>query len=289
MIKCLHCSSLSPFPLTYCKQCNVSIEKVNGFLAFSSNSAIDGVCFNIDSFETLAYVEEGNFWFNARNKLLIWLIEKFGGHFNSFLEIGCGTGFVLQGIRKHFPSAKLYGSELFVQGLEHAAKRIPSATFMQMNACDLPFVNEFDCIGLFDVLEHIKEDELVLSNIFNALKENGLLFISVPQHQWLWSHVDELACHVQRYSEQDLQQKLAKVGFETIFSSSFVCLLLPAMYISRFLQSKKNTSLKRELASPRMLNFVLEQILNFEVFLIKKGIRFPMGGSRVIVARKKSI
>ena len=42
------------------------------------------------------------------------------------------------------------------------------AEFMQMDAREIPFVDEFDAIGAFDVLEHIDEDETVLEQMFRA-------------------------------------------------------------------------------------------------------------------------
>jgi SAM-dependent methyltransferase len=287
MIKCLYCTALSEVLFQTCKMCSVSIERKNGFFTLSPNTANDGEGFKIESFAFLANLEINNFWFNARNKLISWLIYKFNSNLESFLEIGCGTGYVLTAIEKQFPKINLYGSELFVEGLAYASKRVPKATFMQMDARNIPFINEFDSIGLFDVLEHINEDTLVLENIFGALKPNGFLFITVPQHQWLWSQTDEMACHVRRYHTGDLDNKLKSAGFEVVFSSSFVFFLLPAMMLSRLLQNKKQTSSHNEFEIPRFLNFIFEKILNFEVFLMKKGIRFPIGGSRIMVAKKR--
>ena len=31
----------------------------------------------------------------------------------------------------------------------------------------------------------------VIRNCYKALKKDGFLFITVPQHAWLWSSVDE--------------------------------------------------------------------------------------------------
>src|SRR5690606_22871969 len=116
-----------------------------------------------------------------------------------FLEIGCGTGFVLSGVADAFPAVRLFGSEIFTAGLEFAARRQPSVNFMQMDARSLPFLDEFDVIGAFDVLEHIVEDGQVLAQMREALKPNGIILLTVPQHEWLWSPVDEFACHVRRY------------------------------------------------------------------------------------------
>lgn len=181
------------------------------------------------------------------------------------------------------------GSEIFIAGLGFAAARLPSAMFMQMDARNLPFEDEFDVIGAFDILEHIKEDKEVLAQIFAALKPEGLMLLTVPQHVWLWSGVDEYACHERRYAAADLHQKIEAAGFRVIKSTSFVTTLLPAMMISRFLQKKvsdKKFDATAELKISPWLNSIFSRILSAELALIKMGVNFPIGGSRLVVARK---
>ena len=219
----------------------------------------------------------------------MWTIKKYYPHFASFLEIGCGTGYVLTGVSKKFPDSKLYGSEIFIAGLDFAASRLPSATFMQMDARQIPFENEFDIIGAFDVIEHIKEDDIVLEQMFAALKPGGLVLLTVPQHAWLWSSIDEYACHERRYAAKDLHKKIESAGFHLIRSTSFISALLPAMIISRFFQKKitdKNFDAPAELKIAPWLNILFSVLLNIELALIKIGIDIPIGGSRLVVGRK---
>jgi len=156
-----------------------------------------------------------------------------------FLEVGCGTGFVLSGIASAKPNMSLTGSEIFMAGLSHAVLRVPSAHFMQMDARRVPFIEEFDAIGVFDVLEHIEEDEKVLDQLYKAIKPSGVLLLTVPQHPWLWSASDEYACHVRRYTHSEVRNKILNAGFKIIRSTSFVTSLLPAMVFSRILKKKK--------------------------------------------------
>jgi len=107
-----------------------------------------------------------------------------------------------------------------------------------MDARKIPFEEEFDVIGLFDVIEHIEEDDLVLSQVNSALKSNGVVIITVPQHMCLWSAADEYACHIRRYSKYEIEQKITNAGFEILRSTSFVTLLLPALFLSRMQKSQ---------------------------------------------------
>jgi SAM-dependent methyltransferase len=245
--------------------------------------------FKAHYFKELAELEAKNFWFCARNKLILWALQKYSPRLTSFLEIGCGTGFVTQAVSKLFPAARLVGSEYLEEGLVYARQRVPEAEFTQMDARDIPFESELDAIGAFDVLEHIEEDEVVLQQIWKALKPSGIVFITVPQHRWLWSAVDEYACHVRRYGTQELHQKVGNAGFEIIRSTSFVSALLPAMYLSRLLQKNKTNMSMDDVAGLRVnpiLNKFLERLLEGELALIRVGVILPVGGSRLLVARK---
>lgn len=55
-----------------------------------------------------------------------------------------------------------------------------------------PFRKEFDTIGVFDVLEHVHEDEQILAQMHRAVHpDGGGIMLTVPQHPWLWSPTDE--------------------------------------------------------------------------------------------------
>ncbi len=109
--------------------------------------------------QVLAGLEAENWWFNARNDLIIMMMRRWFPSATKFLEIGCGTGFVLEAIASEFPDLAVYGSEMFLEGLEVARERVPRGEFFQMDARRIPFTAEFDVIGAFDVIEHIRADE----------------------------------------------------------------------------------------------------------------------------------
>ena len=246
--------------------------------------------FKAEYFELLASLEADNFWFKVRNQIILWSIKKHMKKMDTFFEIGCGTGFVTSAIAMAFPKTRVFGSEFFEQGLEFARVRVPSAHFVQLDARSMPHDSELSAIGAFDVLEHIKEDDLVLQQIYKALVPGGQLFITVPQHQWLWSAVDEHACHERRYLAKDLHQKLHAAGFKIIRSTSFVTSLLPFMLLSRILKKNQSASeynLTEELRLNPFLNKLFEFFLRLDAVMIYMGISLPVGGSRLIVAEKQ--
>lgn len=285
---CLNCESIFQSSEWLCPACSYTPTTSHGFVTLAPELADGGAGFRPEVFEQLAALEAGNFWFRARNHLIVWALKKNLASVKRYLEIGCGTGYVLRGVAQAYPSAELVGSEVFSVGLPYAAARVGDAELLQMDARKIPYVDEFDLIGAFDVLEHIAEDETVLAAMFQALQPGGGVAITVPQHPWLWSPADDHACHVRRYKTGEMREKLQRAGFKVEFETSFVSLLLPAMLASRL--TKRRASAQgdemSELRLPNWLNRAFEVVMSIERSLIKGGLRFRWGGSRLLIATK---
>jgi SAM-dependent methyltransferase len=285
---CLNCKSPNSKYKKYCIFCKNLIIQKNGFDIYASELLDSSKGFSKNHFSFLYKLEKKNFWFLARNKVIIFLIKKYKSKFKNYLEIGCGTGFVLNEVSKQFSNSKITGSEIFLEGLNHARKRIPHVNLIQMDARNIPFKNEYDLIGLFDVIEHVDNDNKVMKEAFDALKLGGILIISVPQHKWLWSTADEFAGHYRRYSKADIEYLIKKTNFHILRSSSFMFFLLPVMFLSRFFQKyKKNADPYKEFKLPFLINKLFKWVLFLEYILMTIGINLPIGGSRFIVAKKK--
>jgi ubiquinone/menaquinone biosynthesis C-methylase UbiE len=288
MILCPNCGAKNILAENDCPQCGFVPAWVDGFLAWAPELAKHNNGFPKESFEGLARVEAGNFWFRSRNAIILWALRKYFPGFQSLLEVGCGTGFVLSGIARAFPHARVVGSEIYTAGLTFAAKRLPKAELLQMDARKLPYEAEFDMVTAFDVIEHIVEDELVLRNFHRAIKPGGGCLITVPQHQWLWSPVDVAAHHQRRYSALELYTKVEAAGFRVVHSTSFVTLLLPLMLASRLaIRRSGYVGGSETLILNPVFDRILEAIMRMEHFLIKSGLSLPFGGSRLLVCQRK--
>ena len=247
-----------------------------------------GEGYSPDYFAEMFELEAHNYWFRSRNRLLRWALRSYLPNAGRLLEIGCGTGFVLSGLREAFPELQLHGSELFAEGLAFADRRLPGVTLLQMDARCIPYDMEFDVIGAFDVLEHIEDDELVLAQMYRATRPGGGILITVPQHRFLWSVVDEHAFHRRRYSRADLVSKVERAGFRVVRTTSFVSLLLPLMVLSRRRRqsTRDNFDPRAEYRISNLLNTALERILDVERLAIQIGVSFPLGGSLLLVASR---
>ena len=285
---CLACGMRFEANVFFCPACGSSPEVRDGYQAFAPDLTTGHEGFKTGFFAPLAELETGNFWFESRNRLLTWALGRYYPKVEIFLEIGCGTGFVLSGIRREFQDIKLFGSDIFSEGFRCASKRVPDATFFQMDAKEIPFEDEFDVIGAFDVLEHIKDDEAVLKQMHKACKNSGGIILTVPQHAFLWSYMDEYACHVRRYHAKDLMAKVKQAGFKVLRITSFVSLLLPLLIISRLKMRKPDPKFDPtlELRNKSLMNNIFKKILGLERSMIRLGFPFPAGGSLLLIARK---
>jgi SAM-dependent methyltransferase len=285
---CMHCRRGFEAEGWICPACGHSPASIDGFPSFAPALAEAGAAMPAGAHHRLDQLQEQSFWFRGRNRLIQDLVLRFFPDAGTLLEVGCGSGFVLAGLRAVLPAAQLVGSEIYVHGLGYAAKRVgPPCELLQMDARSIPYEAEFDVIGAFDVLEHIDEDEAVLKEIQRTLKPGGGVMLTVPQHPSLWSKADELACHRRRYRRRELADKLRRNGFVILRDTSFISLLLPAMLLQRLMAARSDDyDPERELALPGAIDRLFEATLDVERWLIRVGIDLPLGGSRVVVARK---
>jgi ubiquinone/menaquinone biosynthesis C-methylase UbiE len=288
---CLECRNGFAAADWRCPKCGHTPTERDGFLTFAPRLAAQNDGFNPRFFELMVEVEPTHFWFVSRNDILRDALRKYFSAPDKVLEIGCGTGYVLSGVRAAFPHASLSASDIYTEGLGYAARRLPDADLFQMDACHIPFRDEFDLIGAFDVLEHIEDDEAVLAQLFQACKSGGGVALTVPQHRWMWSRMDDFAHHKRRYTRNELVQKLKRAGFRVEYSTSFISLLLPLMLAARLLRTPAGTGMQDQmdaagLSIGKLANAVMGGVMAVERVLIRLGLRLPFGGSLLVIARK---
>lgn len=286
MKKCLRCSAPFESPDWRCPACGHQLRSIDGVVV-SAPDLIDGDGTDAEyPFDVLIRAEASHFWFRSRARLVAVMIDKYFPQAASFLEVGAGAGGVLVELHRRNPNRRLVGSELLVRGLQHARRRLPGVELVQMDAQRIPFVSEFDAIGIFDVLEHIDDDRAALEQILAALVPGGGVIVTVPQHPWLWSAFDELSGHRRRYTRRELATKLSTVGFEILRMTSFTSFALPLLVASRL--RRRTIDLDREFTVPAVLNLALTGVGSLERAVIQAGVSLPAGGSLLAVATRSS-
>jgi SAM-dependent methyltransferase len=283
-VSCAGCGSRLELGEWACADCRAEAAG-EGFLRIG-DAPLAAEGYDAELFDRLGALEETSFWFRGRNSVIAWALDRWFRGARSYLEAGCGTGYVLSAIVRARPGMEAVGAELFAEGLRLARSRLEGVPLVQVDVRSLDIEEAFDVVGMFDVLEHIDRDEDALRALLRALRPGGGLLVTVPQHPWLWSEADEYAGHVRRYTRRELTRRLRAAGFEFVWATSFVTLLLPFMAISRRLSRRHSYSLERELSLPRTVDRLFERSLDLERLLIARRFSLPVGGSLLVVARR---
>lgn len=166
------------------------------------------------------------------------------------LDVGCGRGFYEIAISTIYPGHMVVGVDLNEGYLTVARKtvRSNSISFIKADATELPFPdNSFDRVICSEVLEHVKDDCAVLSEIHRVVKKKGKVLISVPNkhYPFLWDPLNFIlerlfkkhipsniwwlagiwADHVRLYDEKELLLKTqnAQLSIETLWKSTQFC------------------------------------------------------------------
>jgi 2-polyprenyl-3-methyl-5-hydroxy-6-metoxy-1,4-benzoquinol methylase len=149
-------------------------------------------------------------------------------------------------------------------------------------------------VGMFDVLEHIQDDEGFLRQVSELLAPGGRLYLTTPAYQALWSTEDQFAGHYRRYTLAALRKKLAAVGLQVEFASYiFLFLPLPVLLLRALpsrLGLRRSVNLEQEVkehGSPGgATGRILDGLLRAELKRLQDGRRLPFGGSCLVAARK---
>lgn len=263
--------------------------------------------FSPDLVERLAALEDRSWWFKGRTRLIVWAVGRYFPDARGFLDVGCGTGVVLQALSGAFPLMELSGCDASRAALEVAARRVPDARLERRDAGDLEWAGPVDVVGSFDVLEHVDDDLCVLSAMTRAARGGGGVLVTVPQHGWLWSSFDALSGHVRRYDARRVRMLFAEAGIEVIRMTSFVSIALPVMAAARLGgrggrasghpsatgpdaksldtgRAGANDPL-RSLDPGPVASGILDASLAAERALIRVGGGLPAGGSLLVVGR----
>jgi 2-polyprenyl-3-methyl-5-hydroxy-6-metoxy-1,4-benzoquinol methylase len=263
-----------------------SFEKREGVCIFDLEIDAQFSTYEALHLNELASVEKDHFWFKSRRD---YICKEFRRHVKKgarILEIGSGTGFVAEKLQELGFSIEV--SDIHSNGLREAKKR-GLQTLYQFDLFNPPFVEEFDVVCLFDVFEHLKDQERALLCLSQMLKKGGLIILTVPSHQWLWSRDDVIAGHEMRFNKKNLKQLFASSNLQTLSVRYFFASLVPFLLLRKWLRKDKGTPLRKEEELNIRFNPVTNRfftlLTQLELYL-HRLIPNAWGGSLLGIARK---
>jgi len=150
----------------------------------------------------------------------------------TLLDYGCGSGLYLRKMLE-FPNLKIIGADVSEKLIGNLKKQFPKQQFVKLSEDKrLPFAtNSFDFIICLDVIEHVYDVELLLSEFNRILKKDGELIITTPYHGIFKNIVlslfffDEafnpVGPHIRFFTIKSLSLALEKAKFKVLHTVGF--------------------------------------------------------------------
>ena len=173
-----------------------------------------------------------HFWIQRRFRVLQSLADESIQKAGEMAEIGCGNGLLQKQIE--------IGYQRSVTGLdlnEYALKRNVS-TRSRVCCYDIldrnpNLAGAFDLIFLFDVLEHIENEDAFLNAALFHLAAGGKVIINVPAGPWAFSAYDRAAGHVRRYLVGSLRNTAQRNALDVTAWTYWGLPLVPTLAIRK--------------------------------------------------------
>lgn len=237
-------------------------------------------------FERMNEQEATHWWFKARRDIIRTVVGNMSLQSDAnILEAGCGTGGNLEMLMR-FGKLDAFEFDEIAREIseEKSGLKVPHGALPDA----IPFEGKtYDLIGLFDVLEHIKDDGATLTELGKRLNQDGRIFVTVPALPWLWSRHDERHHHFRRYTKKSLRQVANIAGLEVEKCFYFNGLLLPVAMGLRALKSILRSDAPDDTMPSPWLNKALYNVFSFERHLIGR-IPMPIGLSVGALLKRKT-
>jgi SAM-dependent methyltransferase len=232
--------------------------------------------------------DDEHWWYRGRRRVLRAELDRLPlAHSARLLDAGCGSGRTLDELADY---GRVSGVDLSPEAVE-AARRRGHEDVHVARVEDLPFPDAtFDVVTCLDVVEHTPDDRATLAELLRVTRPGGLLLVTVPAYQALWSWHDEVNLHYRRYGSTSLRAAAVDAGWDVVADTHFNSLLLGPAAAVRLAQRRRRTHARSDLAlTPSALNSVLELPLRLESRLVAAGTRLPAGLSLLAVLRRPAV
>lgn len=236
----------------------------------------------LDAYRKMASTEDRHWWSCGRRAIVRAVIGKLDLPKSArILEIGAGTG-------GNIAMLEGFGEVQAVEMSDLARRIAREKTGRDLLAGHLPDnipipPGSIDLICLFDVLEHVREDEASLAAMRRLLRPGGRIVLTVPAHQWLWSTHDVILHHMRRYSRSQLRQRILDAGYRIEKLSYTNSALFPVAVIARLADRlrRAKTSSGQELP-PAPVNAAMRALFSAESMIVPNA-SLPFGVSLLAV------
>lgn len=134
------------------------------------------------------------------------------GRVGRALDLGCGDG----RLTAELAASELTAADVSPVALERARPRLPEAALVELEPdAQLPFDdNAFDLVLCVETVEHVRDVQLLLSEVRRVLAPGGELALTTPATAALTRPEHPFSPHLRRFTKGSLTRALADLGFE---------------------------------------------------------------------------
>jgi SAM-dependent methyltransferase len=184
-------------------------------------------------FDVMADQARDHWWYRARRALVADLLAGELAPGATAVDVGCGTGDNL-GALDGVAGRTVAGVELSEYAVRHAPRSAGGRGRAGVARAEhLPFPTACaDLVTSMDVIEHL-DDDAALAEYRRVVRSGGLVLLTVPAYQWLWSDHDTWAAHRRRYSRRTLVAAVERAGLLTRRVTYFNSFLVPPAAVLR--------------------------------------------------------
>jgi SAM-dependent methyltransferase len=236
----------------------------------------------------LAEFEDWYWWHRARTEIVTSVLRRtVPTGSKRILDVGCGAGGTSLALRE-------FGSVLGVD-FRPSASEAARARGLQVASMDLRSLGvrtgSVDIAVALDVLEHVDDDHAAGLELSRVLKRDGVLLVTVPAYQWLWSSHDVALGHVRRYTRGSLTRVLEQAGFSVETASYAMSFAFPPAAVLRLFErafrrrSRDNAPQSGYVRLPSLANAALTRLVALDRHIIGR-LPIPWGLSVIAFARK---
>jgi SAM-dependent methyltransferase len=131
------------------------------------------------------------------------------------LDLGCGDA----RLTAELDAGELTAADVSAVALERARARLGDAARLAELEPDapLPFGDgEFDLVLCAETIEHVRDVQLLLSEIRRVLRSGGTLALTTPATRALMRPPDPLSPHLRFFTRRSLAKLLDELGFDVV-------------------------------------------------------------------------
>jgi SAM-dependent methyltransferase len=134
------------------------------------------------------------------------------GHAERALDLGCGDG----RLSAELDATELTAADVSATALERARRRLPEARIVELEPdAPLPFGDAaFDLVLCAETIEHVRDVQLLLSEVGRVLRSGGVLALTTPANLPVGPRPDPLSPHLRFFTRRSLRRLLGELGFE---------------------------------------------------------------------------